>query len=56
MAITDKTDFQAKVRASMRQLQNDPENVKVHTAPHPGGEISGQVIRFDQLIPARAYA
>ncbi|MGB8525392.1 MAG: transposase, partial [Rhodoplanes sp.] len=25
MTITDKADFKAKVRASMRQLQNDPE-------------------------------
>src|SRR6202521_1022859 len=28
MAITDKADFQAKVRASMRQLQNDPEKIR----------------------------
>jgi transposase len=28
MAITDKTDFNAKVRASMRQLQNDPAKIR----------------------------
>ena len=28
MTITDKADFKAKVRASMRQLQNDPENAE----------------------------
>jgi transposase len=28
MAITDKNDFKAKVRSSMRQLQNDPEKIK----------------------------
>jgi hypothetical protein len=27
MAITDKADFHTKVRASMRQLQNDPEKI-----------------------------
>ena len=28
MVITDKADFKAKVRASMRQLQNDPEKIR----------------------------
>ena len=28
MAITDKADFKVKVRASMRQLQNDPEKIR----------------------------
>jgi transposase len=28
MAVTGKTDFNAKVRASMRQLQNDPEKIR----------------------------
>jgi transposase len=28
MAITGKTDFNTKVRASMRQLQNDPEKIR----------------------------
>ena len=28
MAITDKADFKIKVRASMRQLQNDPEKIR----------------------------
>jgi hypothetical protein len=28
MTITDKADFKAKVRASMRQLQNDPEKMR----------------------------
>ena len=28
MAITDKADFHTKVRASMRQLQNDPEKIR----------------------------
>jgi len=28
MAITGKVDFQTKVRASMRQLQNDPEKIR----------------------------
>jgi transposase len=28
MAITDKADFQFKVRSSMRQLQNDPEKIR----------------------------
>jgi len=28
MAITDRTDFKTKVRASMRQLQNDPEKIR----------------------------
>ena len=28
MAITGKDDFRAKVRSSMRQLQNDPEKIK----------------------------
>jgi len=28
MAITDKAEFQSKVRASMRQLQNDPEKIR----------------------------
>jgi transposase len=28
MAITDKDDFKAKVRSSMRQLQNNPEKIK----------------------------
>ncbi len=28
MAITDKADFKTKVRASMRQLQNDPEKIR----------------------------
>jgi transposase len=28
MAITDKADFQKKVRSSMRQLQNDPEKIR----------------------------
>ena len=28
MAITDKDDFKAKVRSSMRQLQNDPEKIR----------------------------
>ena len=28
MAITGKADFQTKVRASMRQLQNDPEKIR----------------------------
>ncbi len=28
MAVTDKADFNAKVRASMRQLQNDPEKIR----------------------------
>ena len=28
MAITDKVDFKVKVRASMRQLQNDPEKIR----------------------------
>jgi transposase len=28
MAITDKADFKSKVRASMRQLQNDPEKIR----------------------------
>jgi hypothetical protein len=27
-AITDKADFHTKVRASMRQLQNDPEKIR----------------------------
>lgn len=28
MAITDKDDFKARVRSSMRQLQNDPEQIR----------------------------
>ncbi len=28
MTITDKDDFKAKVRSSMRQLQNDPEKIR----------------------------
>ena len=28
MTITDKADFKAKVRASMCQLQNDPEEIR----------------------------
>ena len=28
MAITDKADFKAKVRSSMRQLQNDPDKIR----------------------------
>jgi len=28
MTITDKADFKTKVRASMRQLQNDPEKIR----------------------------
>ena len=28
MAITDKADFKTKVRASMRQLQNDPQKIR----------------------------
>ena len=28
MAITNKADFKAKVRTSMRQLQNDPEKIR----------------------------
>ena len=28
MAITDKVDFKTKVRASMHQLQNDPEKIR----------------------------
>jgi len=28
MTITDKADFKVKVRASMRQLQNDPEKIR----------------------------
>ena len=28
MTITDKVDFKAKVRASMCQLQNDPEKIR----------------------------
>jgi hypothetical protein len=28
MAITDKADFKAKFRASMRQLQNNPEKIR----------------------------
>ena len=28
MTITDEADFKAKVRASMRQLQNDPEKIR----------------------------
>jgi hypothetical protein len=28
MAITDKADFHNKVRATMRQLQNDPEKIR----------------------------
>ena len=28
MTITDKADFEARVRASMRQLQNDPEKIR----------------------------
>ena len=28
MTITDKADFKAKVRASMRQLQNNPEKIR----------------------------
>ena len=28
MAITGKADFNAKVRASMRQLQNDPDKIR----------------------------
>jgi transposase len=28
MAISDKADFKSKVRASMRQLQNDPEKIR----------------------------
>jgi hypothetical protein len=28
MAITDKADFHTKVRASMRQLQNDPDKIR----------------------------
>ena len=28
VTITDKADFKAKVRASMRQLQNDPEKIR----------------------------
>jgi transposase len=28
MAITDKDDFKAKVRSSMRQLQNDPQKIR----------------------------
>ena len=28
MTITDKADFKAKARASMRQLQNDPEKIR----------------------------
>ena len=28
MTITDKADFKARVRASMRQLQNDPEKIR----------------------------
>ena len=28
MAITDKADFKVKVRASMRQLQNDPGKIR----------------------------
>ena len=28
MAVTDKDDFQRKVRSSMRQLQNDPKKIR----------------------------
>jgi hypothetical protein len=28
LAITDKVDFKTKVRASMRQLQDDPEKIR----------------------------
>jgi hypothetical protein len=28
MAITDRVDFQTKVRSSMRQLQNDSEKIR----------------------------
>jgi hypothetical protein len=28
MAVTDKTDFKKKVRASMRQLQKDPKKIR----------------------------
>ena len=28
MTISDKADFKVKVRASMRQLQNDPEKIR----------------------------
>ena len=28
MAVTDKNDFKAKVRSSMRQLQNNPEKIR----------------------------
>ena len=33
MTITDKADFKAKVRASMRQLQNDPEKIRSFYTP-----------------------
>ena len=31
MTITDKADFEARVRASMRQLQNNPEKIRPST-------------------------
>jgi hypothetical protein len=37
MAITSKDDFKAKVRSSMRQLQNNPEKISsVHQKPSLG--------------------
>ena len=35
MAITDKADFHTKVRASMLQLQNDPEKIRSFNKNHP---------------------
>ena len=34
MTITDKADFKVKVRASMRQLQNNPEKIRSFTKNH----------------------
>ena len=37
MAVTSKDDFKAKVRSSMRQLQNNPEKISsVHQKPSLG--------------------
>jgi hypothetical protein len=50
MAITDKADFQTKVRSSMRQLQNDPEQSAPSTKNRPSNTPRESALTYGRQI------
>ena len=55
MTITDKADFKAKVRASMCQLQNDPEKIRTknyRSNMPPGSAFTYGLINNELIVRA----